>query len=186
MSAAKLEQVENKITEWSDERLQQLMDSTFTHHKDELLLALIGAIASLLFGPVLMIWFDGAKSKAIGVICILAGIIGICVYLVKMPKKGFKDQSEYAKAALQKNPTSLVWAYVLIEKEEHSRVHYWMLNFRNGMCVKIPQALINKDVREYLHERNIQGFTGALKRLNPNLVIGYSDEVKKMYLGGLL
>jgi protein-S-isoprenylcysteine O-methyltransferase Ste14 len=98
------------------------------------------------------------------------GLLMIVACAIALMSTALENRTKEAKDILDRDPQQLVWSYVYKQNNKGAIHISVIMNFRNGKRLSVSQnAIINQDTNAFM--------TGLVK-LNPQMHIGYSEELE--------
>lgn len=98
------------------------------------------------------------------------GLLMVVGCVIALTSKSLENLTEEAKKILSNDPQQLVWSYVFKQNNRGAISISVMMNFRNGKTLSVDQNAIPN--------QNTTGFMHALAEINPNMHMGYSEELE--------
>lgn len=105
----------------------------------------------------------GAALGGLGVLMVLGCVLALT-------SKGLEKRTQEVKEILNTNPQQMVWSYVFKQNNKGAISINVVMNFRDGKTLSVDHnAIPNQDTT---------GFMNALAGINPDMHIGYSEELE--------
>jgi uncharacterized membrane protein len=135
---------------------------------------MIAGIVLLITGLTILLIMGGTGGLVLACCFFWMGGILFFAGLYKKFSKKMERQTAYAKEVLSNNPRELVWIYVSEHRQNGAlNAVNIILKFRNGTHLEIAQRFLpNQDANDFMK---------TLSRINPDVHLGYSQELKYKY-----
>lgn len=151
------------------EQLYSILDSNSKVNRTNMIIVLVFSALFLISGICFLLFLenDGPLVGAIfGGMGLLFGTIGA----VSLISKSAEKEAARIKDILNTNPTQLVWSYVFKQNNRGAVSISVVMNFRDGKTFQVSEnAIPGKDSN---------GFMLALRNINPEMHVGYSEELE--------
>lgn len=154
------------------EQIFAILDSNATSNKKALKGMIWVGVAFMLGGLALYLCMDSDNDRNIigGAALGGLGLLMVVGCLLALTSKGLEKLTEEAKGILNNDPQQLVWCYVYKQNNKGAVSINVLMNFRNGKTLSVDHnAIPNQDTA---------GFMYALADINPEVNIGYSEELE--------
>jgi hypothetical protein len=148
-----------------------ILDKNAASNRSASKLAIYGGVALILGAVALYIFMEDERLWAY----ILGGIgLATIVGSVRALKTNkFERDAQMIKDVFHSHPKDLVWSYTLEIKRNSGTTRQVIMKFRDGTQFEIDEDAIPSN--------NTNDLVQALVVINPDMVVGYSEETERMY-----
>lgn len=146
-----------------------ILETNIKKHKQAVLFCLILAILFFIPGVLMYLKGEGDTKKG-GIALACCGLFFLILWLALFLSKSLEKSTEQFKNAMIGNPKDFLWVYVAKQTKYGQEVSSSVVvNFSNGKVMQVGSTSIpNKD---------INGFVDVIVALNPDVHLGYSEEL---------
>jgi hypothetical protein len=148
-----------------------ILDKNAAGNRSMAKLAIYGGVA-LILGAIAMFVFMEDPSWWAYIIAIL-GAATIVGSVRELKTNKFEKDAQMIKDVFYSRPQDLVWGYTLEVKRNTGTTRTVVLKFRNGSDFEIDEDAIPS--------KNCNELVQALVVINPDMIVGYSEETERRY-----
>lgn len=163
------------------EDIHQSFDLINNHNKSILKwLPIVGGILSAIGGTM---YFLVSSYDARVIALLILGLGAFCLVflypIIYFESKKMSKKINEITSILDTDPKKLVWSYIYTITKSGVKSEFVVMKFKDGQELQVFKAGIkNHSLEEYLY--------GLRDLYNPNMVLGFSEELNEKYLNGQL
>lgn len=154
------------------QEILDILDKNAASSRNMIKFAIVAGVLMLGGSVAVFIYVEDGRIMW-GSILALLGVAAIFGSVRRLTKDTYEKEAANIKDIFNNRPQDLVWSYTLAIKGNVATTKQVILKFRDGTEFEIDEDVIP--------EGDTNALVSALTVINPNMIVGYSEETEQRY-----